>query len=66
MPQTIMLAVHCKKSEPVELKGPIVQYVKRTYGDQARKPGFSQSAAARTAPPSPQLSWACMLWIGLC
>lgn len=43
MPQTIMLAVHCKKSEPVELKGPIVQYVKRSYGDQARHTAPSQA-----------------------
>ncbi|EFN58134.1 hypothetical protein CHLNCDRAFT_141882 [Chlorella variabilis] len=35
MPQTIMLAVHCKKSEPVEFKGPIVEYVKGSYGAEA-------------------------------
>ena len=30
----IMLAVHCKRSEPLELKEPILDYVSRTYGPQ--------------------------------
>lgn len=51
MPQTIMLAVHCKKSEPVEFKGPIVEYVKGSYGaevnrGQRRGAGGARSAAA--------------------
>ncbi|KAL4858651.1 Vacuolar-sorting protein [Chlorella vulgaris] len=35
MPQTIMLAVHCKKSETVDLKAPIVKFVAGSYGPQA-------------------------------
>lgn len=31
---TIMLAVHCKRSEPVDLRDPILDYVQRTYGAQ--------------------------------
>lgn len=34
MPQTIMLAVHCKRADPVDLKGPMVDYVRQAYGQQ--------------------------------
>ena len=30
-----MLAVHCKKAEPLELKGPVQDYIAATYGDSA-------------------------------
>ena len=30
-----MLAVHCKKAEPLELKGPVQEYIAATYGDSA-------------------------------
>ncbi|GAB4820758.1 hypothetical protein N2152v2_007804 [Parachlorella kessleri] len=30
-----MLAVHCKRGEPVDLKDPVLEYVSRTYGQQA-------------------------------
>ncbi len=32
-----MLAVHCKRSEPIDLKEPILDYVSRTYGQQVRR-----------------------------
>lgn len=32
----LMLAVHCKKSEPLDLKEPIADYIARTYGPQVR------------------------------
>jgi hypothetical protein len=28
----ILLAVHCKKSEPLDLKAPVLDYVLNTYG----------------------------------
>lgn len=31
---SIFLAVHCKRSEPLELKEPVLDYVSRTYGQQ--------------------------------
>ncbi|GBF94332.1 hypothetical protein Rsub_06954 [Raphidocelis subcapitata] len=31
--QTIMLAVHVKRTEPVDLQGPLLAYVRSTYGD---------------------------------
>lgn len=34
MPLTIMLAVHCKKSEPADLKPALVEYVRESYGQQ--------------------------------
>lgn len=34
MPLTIMLAVHCKKSEPADLKPALVEYVRGSYGQQ--------------------------------
>ncbi len=30
----IMLATHAKKTEAVDVKGPLVQYVRNTYGDK--------------------------------
>lgn len=33
-PPQIMLAVHCKRSEPLEIREPILDYVSRTYGPQ--------------------------------
>ena len=35
MGANIMLAVHCKKAEPLELKGPVQEYIAATYGDSA-------------------------------
>lgn len=35
MPQTIMLAVHCKKAEVLEFKEPLVAYARLTYGPEA-------------------------------
>lgn len=32
-----MLAVHCKRSEPVDLRDPILDYVQRTYGAQSKR-----------------------------
>jgi len=34
MTLTIMLAVHCKKSEPADLKPALVEYVRESYGQQ--------------------------------
>ena len=31
---SIMLAVHCKRGEPVDLKDPVLEYVSRAYGQQ--------------------------------
>ena len=36
MPQTIMLAVHCKKAESLEFKAPLVEYATANYGPQVR------------------------------
>ena len=35
MGANIMLAVHCKKAEPLELRGPVQEYIAATYGDSA-------------------------------
>ncbi len=35
MGANIMLAVHCKKAEPLELRGPVQDYIAATYGDSA-------------------------------
>ncbi|KAL4420092.1 hypothetical protein ABPG77_000573 [Micractinium sp. CCAP 211/92] len=35
MPQTIMLAVHCKKAESLEFKAPLVEYARAAYGPEA-------------------------------
>ena len=34
MPSTVMLAVHAKKSEQLDLKAPLLAYVTATYGPQ--------------------------------
>lgn len=34
MPQTIMLAVHCKKAESLEFKAPLVEYARAAYGPE--------------------------------
>lgn len=31
-PASFLLAVHCKKTEPVDLKGPITKYAKSAFG----------------------------------
>lgn len=36
MPQTIMLAVHCKKAESLEFKAPLVEYARAAYGAEVR------------------------------
>lgn len=28
-----MLAVHCKKTDPLDIKGPIAEYISNTYGE---------------------------------
>ena len=33
MGANIMLAVHCKKADPLDIKGPVADYVAMTYGD---------------------------------
>ena len=33
-PNHIMLAIHCKRTDQVELKGPILTYVRETYSDR--------------------------------
>ncbi len=35
MGANIMLAVHCKKAEPLELRAPVQEYIAATYGDSA-------------------------------
>ena len=35
MGANIMLAVHCKKAEPLELRGSVQEYIAATYGDSA-------------------------------
>ena len=51
MPQTIMLAVHCKKSEAAELKAPLVEFVRQNYGPEVGD--TSGWASCPTSPPLP-------------
>jgi hypothetical protein len=36
MPAPMLLAVYCKKSEDVDLKTPILEYITRNYGKKVR------------------------------
>ena len=45
MPNTVMLAVHAKKGEQLDLKKPLLGFVSQTYGPQAgvgRREGAGQ------------------------
>lgn len=33
---SLLLAVHCKKSDPVEFKSAVVKYVAKAYGQRVR------------------------------
>lgn len=39
MPSTLLLAVHCKKSDAIDIKTPVVKYVASMYGVQVRDHG---------------------------
>jgi programmed cell death 6-interacting protein len=32
--QHVMLAIHCKRTDNVEIKNPVLSYVRETYGDR--------------------------------
>lgn len=32
--QSVMLAIHCKKTDPVDLKSPLISYIRSTYSDR--------------------------------
>ena len=68
MPSTLLLAVHCKKSEPVALKEAVVEYVEETYGHKVggrllRPPGVQSAAcpAASSRPPGAAVTAPCTL-----
>jgi hypothetical protein len=49
MVQQIMLALHCKKTEAVDLKSPIWQYISNTYSpEQARITCQNSTETAKT------------------
>lgn len=32
--QSVMLAIHCKKTDTVDLKSPVLSYIRHTYSDR--------------------------------
>jgi programmed cell death 6-interacting protein len=46
--QTVMLAIHCKRTENVELKAPILQYVREAYSDRDADDAADDLAAVQT------------------
>lgn len=32
--QSVMLAIHCKKTDPADLKAPLLTYIRATYSDR--------------------------------
>lgn len=46
--QTVMLAIHCKRTENVELKAPLLQYVREAYSDRDADDCADDLAAVQT------------------
>lgn len=46
--QTVMLAIHCKRTENVELKAPILQYIREAYSDRDADDAADDLAAVQT------------------
>ncbi len=43
--QTVMLAIHCKRTDTVELKNPILSYIRETYSDRDADDSIDDMAA---------------------
>ena len=46
--QTVMLAIHCKRTENVELKAPILQYIRDAYSDRDAADASDDLSAVQT------------------
>lgn len=56
MPQTIMLAVHCKKTELLDFKQPLVEYARQSYGPQVGASWWGRQVLGGSLVPfTPQL-----------
>lgn len=46
-PHHVMLAIHCKRTDQIELKSPILAYVRETYSDREAEDALDDLAAVQ-------------------